>query len=333
MNPELKIGLLGLDTSHAEHFTRLIQQGTVPGGRVTCAFPTPSADLAESRDRVQGFTDLVRNQFGVRIASSIAEVCAEVDAVMLLAVDGRPRLEMMREVLRHRKPVFMDKPVAASLADAVAIYRLAEEMGVPVMSSSAVRFWPGILDLAAAEPGRPHAALSIGPAHIMAHHPDLFFYGIHPLESLFTVLGPDCVQVSRVTTATTSIVTGVWSDGALGTLHAIHEGAKGYQVIRFGRERIAQTTEISDYEPMLHQIMRFFQTGRSPIAPRETLAIYAFMQAADESKARGGQPVTLREVMLAANCPEEWLPPALASSKMPEPTASKKLPMPGSGDR
>lgn len=333
MNPELKIGLLGIDTSHAEHFTRLIQNGTVPGGRVVCAFPTPSADLAESRDRVQGFTELVRDQFGVSIAGSIAEVCEEVDAVMLLALDGRPRLEMMREVLRHRKPVFMDKPVAASLADAVAIYRLAEERGVPVMSSSAVRFWPQIIDLAAAEPERPHAALSIGPAHIMAQHPDLFFYGIHPLESLFTVLGPDCVQVSRVTTATTSIVNGLWADGALGTLHAIHEGAKTYQVIRFGRERIAQTSEISDYEPMLHQIMRFFQTGRASITAKETLAIYAFMEAAELSKQRGGDTVTLREVMLAAACPEKWLPPEPSASRMPEPTASKKLPMPGSGDR
>lgn len=337
MAENLRIGIIGLDTSHAEQFTLRLNDSAnpnhVPGGRVVAAFPTPSADIEESRDRVEGFTAIVRDKFGVRIASGIEDVCKNVDAILLLTLDGRPRLEQMKQILSFGKPVFMDKPVAASLKDAVDIYKLAEAAKVPVFSASAIRWYTGVLEVANAEKGPPAGAISYGPAHILAHHPDLFFYGIHPSEALFTVMGTGCLSVTRVTTPDTSVVTGLWQGGRVGTLHAIHEGAKAYKVIRFGQNAVTEQKSEGDYTPMLREIIKFFQTKQPPVSAKDTLEIYAFMEAAEESKRRGGKSITLREVLSKAGAPDAWLtadPKAAAPPPPTKPTEKKNLPQPGS---
>lgn len=336
MAENLRIGIIGLDTSHAEQFTLRLNDTAnpnhVPGGRVVSAFPTPSADIEESRSRVGGFTAIVRDKFGVRIAASIDEVCKNVDAILLLTLDGRPRLTQMRQILAFGKPVFMDKPVAASLKDAVEIYKLAEAAKVPVFSASAMRWYPGVLEVANAEKEPAAGAISYGPAHILAHHPDLFFYGIHPAEALFTVMGSGCVSVSRVTTPAASIVTGLWEGGRAGTLHAIHEGAKAYKVVRFGRTAVTEQKSEGDYTPMLREIIKFFQTRQAPVSARGTLEIYAFMEAAEESKRRGGRSISLREILTKAGAPDGWLTadPKAAQPVSTKPTEKKNLPQPGS---
>jgi len=335
MAENLRIGIIGLDTSHSEQFTLRLNDTAnpnhVPGGRVVVAFPTGSPDLEESKSRIDGFTATLRDKFGVRIAGSIADLCKEVDAIMLLTLDGRPRLEQMKQVIAAGKPVFMDKPVAASLKDAVEIYKLASTAQVPVFSASALRWFPGIIEVATAEKEPALGAISYGPAHILQHHPDLFFYGIHPAEGLFTVMGTGCISVTRSSTPAASVVTGIWAGGRIGTLHAIHEGAKGYKITRFGEKAITEQKTEGDYTPMLREIVKFFETKQAPVTAKETLEIYAFMEAAEESKRRDGKSITLREVMIKAGAPETWLPTdGKAPIAAPKPTEKKNLPQPGS---
>ncbi len=333
MAEDLRLGIIGLDTSHSEQFTLRLNDPAnpnhIPGARVVVAFPAGSDDIEESKSRIKGFTAAVRDKFGVRIVGSVAEACKDVDAILLLSLEGRPRLEQMKEIIAAGKPVFMDKPVAASLKDAVAIYQLAATAQVPVFSASAVRWYPGVLEVANAEPTPARSVISYGPAHVLPHHPDLFFYGIHPTSALFTVMGSGCLSVTRTTTASASIVTGIWTGERTGTLHAIHEGAAGYKVIRFGDKQITEQKSEGDYTPMLREIIKFFQTKQPPISPKETLEIYAFMEAAEESKRRDGDRVTLREVMLKAGAPEAWLPADETVVLQPPKSVQKGLPQPG----
>jgi predicted dehydrogenase len=333
MADDLRIGIIGLDTSHSEQFTLRLNDPAnpnhIPGARVVVAFPGGSPDIEESKSRVEGFTATLRDKFGVRIVGSVAEACKDVDAVMLLSLEGRPRLEQMKQILLAGKPVFMDKPVAASLKDAVEIYKLAATTQVPVFSASAIRWYPGVLEVANAEKTPARGAISYGPAHVLPHHPDLFFYGIHPAEALFTVMGSGCLSVTRVTTPSASIVTGLWSGHRTGTIHAIHEGAKAYKLIRFGDTQVFEQKSEGDYTPMLREIVKFFQTKQPPVSPKQTLEIYAFMEAAEESKRRDGKSISLREVMVKAGALEAWLPED-GKTKPPAPqSVPKGLPQPG----
>lgn len=301
MSDQLRLGIIGCDTSHCVEFTSRLNDpahpGHVPGAQVVIAHPSMSPDMPWSRDRAAGFVRDLQEKYGVYITASMDELLAGCDSVLLCSLDGRLHPAQARPVMEARKPVFVDKPVAASLADSIALYRLADQLGTPVFSSSAIRWYPSIIDLAQADVGTLRSAISYGPSPLEPSHPDLFFYGIHPTEALFTILGPGCRSVQRTTTKDTSVVIGEWADGKVGTLHVLHRWPAEYKVIKFGDDRIAEQSGNGDYTPLVRQIVKFFQTGIPPVTAAQTLEIYAFMEAADESKRRGGTPVVLADLI------------------------------------
>lgn len=303
--PPLKAGIIGLDTSHVVAFTQSLNnpkaEGPLARVRIVAAYPGGSPDIPESKNRLKGHTETLRDKFHVEIVDSIDELLKKVDVVFLESVDGRPHLEQAKPVLRAKKPVFIDKPVAGSLADAVEIYRLAKETGTPCFSSSSLRFSKGIR----AVRGNPVFGDVIGcdaygPCSLESHHPDLFWYGIHGVETLFTIMGPGCVSVTRVQTKNGEFVTGTWKDGRIGTFRGIRKGKQDYGATVFGSKSIGPSGGFTGYEPLVVEICKFFVSGEPPVTAEETLEIYAFMEAADESKRRGGAPVTLESVMARA---------------------------------
>jgi predicted dehydrogenase len=225
----------------------------------------------------------------------------KVDVVLIESVDGRIHLQEAIPVLNARKPLWLDKPVAGSLADAVVIYELAKKRGVPVLSSSSLRFGPGIQAvLKDAEIGPILGAATWGSCSYSPGTPDLFFYGIHGVEPLFTILGTGCESVSRVHTDNVDFVTGVWKDGRVGTYRGVRKGAASPGATVFGTKKIVQADRLGGYEDLCREIGRFFKTGKPPVSAEETLEIFAFMEAADESKRRGGAAVSLADVLAQA---------------------------------
>ncbi len=300
---EIRLGIIGTDTSHVTAFTRLLNDKNdpahVPGARVVAAFKGGSPDVEASRTRVDKFAAELKNTWGVEFVESIEALTAKVDAVLLESVDGRPHLEQVRPVFKAKKRVFIDKPFAASYADAREIVRLSRESGVPVFSSSSLRY---AADLQAIRTSDKHGgirgAFTFGPENLEPHHPDLFWYGIHAVEMLYTLLGPGCEQVTRVKTDSDDTVVGRWKDGRIGTMRGLIQGKQEYGAVAFGAKAV-MTTPVpmsSNYRGLLVEIVKFFQTGVSPVDPDETLEIIAFMEAAELSKARGGAAVPLAEV-------------------------------------
>lgn len=302
--PPLRAGIIGLDTSHCVAFTKIFNDpkagGDLAGVKVVAAFPGGSSDIASSRDRVEGFTKQMQGM-NVEIVDSIPALLAKVDVVLLESVDGRPHLEQVRPVMEAGKPVFIDKPLAASLADAIAIAELGKKHGVPWFSSSALRFGPSVQKAGHDEKiGDVVGCDAWSPCPLEPTHPDLFWYGIHGVETLFTVMGPGCASVSRTQTKGTDVVVGVWTDGRIGTFRGLRTGKEGYGGTVFGTKGIGPVGGYEGYQPLVEQIARFFKTRKPPVSADETLQIMAFMEAADESKRQHGAPVTLDSVMAKA---------------------------------
>lgn len=298
---EIRIGMVGLDTSHATAFAKILNDPAgpehVPGGKVVAGFKAHSPDIPYSVETVDKCAEELVTKWGVKLYPTIAEMCQHVDGVMIESVDGRPHLEQARAVIEAGKPVFIDKPMAGSLKDAIAIFKLAEEKGVPCWSASNLRFHPGVVEAKAAKVGQLTAAFSYGPAPLEPHHPDLFWYGIHPVETLYTVMGPGCQTVARTFSEGTDIVTGQWKDGKPGVVMGIRAGKRAYSIQVFGTEAIVEKAAGGAYPQLLKEVIAFFQTKKTPVTPAETVEIHAFMEAADVSKAQGGKPVNLPEYM------------------------------------
>lgn len=295
-----KIGIIGLDTSHSVAFTKALNDpsaGPEFGGfRIVAAYPHGSKDIKSSVERIPGYTEEVR-KLGVEIVNSIDDLLSRVDAVLLETNDGRIHLEQALQVFKAGKRMFIDKPIAASLSDAIAIFNASKHYNVPVFSSSSLRYLPGIKEIEEGKAGKIVGADTFSPSTIEKTHPDLFWYGIHGVEALFTVMGTGCKQVTRAYTENTDLVTGVWNDGRIGTFRGIRSGKGDYGGTVFGEKDIISLGKYAGYNPLLIQIVKFFQTGVLPVNQEETIEIFAFMTAAEESKKKKGIPVSIEKVL------------------------------------
>ena len=300
----IRAGMIGLDTSHVPAFAKFFNNskaaGDVSGIKIVAGYPG-GTDMPASRDRIAGFTDQLR-EMKIEIVDSIPALLEKVDVVLIESVDGRIHLREAVPVIRAGKPLWIDKPVAGSLVDAIVIYELAKKQNVPCFSSSSARF-SASLDavLNNKEIGEIMGAATWGSCSYSPGTPDMFFYGIHGIEPLFKIMGTGCDTVSRVQTPDTDFVTGVWKDGRIGTYRGIRSGPRGAGATVFSRKAILQTEKDSGgYEGICGEIGRFFKSGKAPVSAEETIEIFAFMEAADESKRQGGMPVSLASVLAKA---------------------------------
>jgi hypothetical protein len=293
---QIKVGLIGLDTSHVIAFTRILNDPSdpdhVPGAQVVAAYRGGSPDIPNSRDRLDGYTKELQEKYGVEIVPDIETLCKKVDAVLLESVDGRKHLEQVKPVFKARKPVFIDKPLASTLADALEIARLGRESGTPWFSTSSLRYSPAADDLRLKG---STGAITWGPAPIEATHElDLSWYGIHPVELLYSILGPGCVRVQRTYTDGADAIVGLWSDGRLGVVRTIRDGKRGYGATAFGAEEVKVSTDAgAQYSVMLNRVVQFFKDGKPPVPNTETLEIFEFLDAALKSKQQGGAAVPM----------------------------------------
>ncbi len=302
MGAELRIGIVGCDTSHVTAFSDLLHDKNnkyhVAGGRVVAAHPSFSDDVEASHSRVKGFTEQLREKHHVQICDSIGELTGKVDAVLLESVDGRRHLPEFRQIAPAGKPVFIDKPFAAGLKDARQIVQIAREANCPCFSSSALRFDANIEQFL----GKHNREEIVGceaftPAPLEPTNPGLFWYGIHGVEILYRLMTPGCTSVACVHSEDTDLVVGRWRDGRIGTVRGLRRGQHEYGATVFGQtyiEHVPRSQQVPVYAGLIREIMTFFQTRKPPVSLDETLEMMAFMDAALRSQQQGGTPVGLQ---------------------------------------
>ena len=294
----MKIGIIGLDTSHSTAFTELINSGSdetfSQGFRVVAAYPYGSKTIQSSYERIPGYIEKVKTQ-GVEIVSSIADLLDKVDCVLLETNDGRLHLEQAMEVFKAGKICYIDKPIGATLGDAIAIYEMAEKYNIPIFSSSALRFTPQNQKLRNNELGKILGADCYSPHKVEPTHPDFGFYGIHGVETLYTAMGTGCESVNRMSSDRGDVVVGRWKDGRIGIFRGITKGPQIYGGTAFTSKGAITVGGYQGYKVLLEQILTFFRTGVAPVSKEETIEIFTFMQASNMSKEQNGKIVTLEE--------------------------------------
>lgn len=301
--PSLRVGIIGLDTSHAPAFAKELNNPQADADladcRVVAAYPQGSPDIESSVVRVPEYTRQLQ-ALGVEIVDSIDGLLQRVDVILLETNDGRPHLEQVLPVLKAKKRVFIDKPLAGTLVDCLAIEEAAKIFQTPIFSSSSLRFAPSTIEVRGGKFGSIVGADAYSPCTLEPTHPDLFWYGVHGVETLFTALGSGCQSVVRVSAPDTDVVVGQWSGGQIGIFRGTRSGGGGYGGTAFTAQGVTPLGGYQGYRPLVVEIVKFFRTGQSPVDLGETIEIYAFMEAADESKRQGGTRVSLASVLARA---------------------------------
>ncbi|MGV8879979.1 MAG: Gfo/Idh/MocA family protein [Sphingobacteriaceae bacterium] len=298
-----RIGIIGLDTSHSLAFTKEINNVSSTtefnGYTIVAAYPQGSHDIPSSADRIPANIEEIK-KMGVEVVDSIAALLEKTDVILLETNDGRIHLDQALQVLKAGKTMFIDKPIAASLVDAIIIFEASKHYKVPVFSSSSLRYTANAQAVVNGKIGKVLGADAYSPASLEKTHPDFFWYGIHGVEMLYTVMGVGCKELRRVHTEGTDIAVGTWTDGRVGTFRGTRTGKHLYGGTAFGEKDNLELGPYDGYKPLLVEIIKFFQTGIPPVRPEETLEICAFMEAADESKRKKGQVVNLSEIQSRA---------------------------------
>jgi predicted dehydrogenase len=297
---EVPLGIIGLDTSHAISFVETLnnpkKKPEYKGFRIAAIYPPGSKDIFSSTNRVPSYLQKVK-PYNVKIVSSIDDLLKNCDAVLLESNDGRVHLEQALPVFKSGKKVFIDKPIAASLTDCIALFQLAEHYQSPMFSTSPLRYLDKIQEIRAGKHGKVIGVDAWSPCTLEPTHPDLMWYGIHGVETLYTILGTGCESVVRVSTPGTDVVVGTWKDGRIGVFRGNRDASTGYGYTVYTPKQMLTSAKFSGYGPLQTAVLGFFKTGVLPVKPEETIEIFAFMEAADESKRRNGAPVKLAEVM------------------------------------
>ncbi|MFM8378569.1 MAG: hypothetical protein ACKOB1_04495, partial [Planctomycetia bacterium] len=159
---------------------------------------------------------------------------------------------------------------------------------------------------------------TFSPCALEPTHPDLFWYGIHGCEALFAVMGTGCREVTRLPMRDGEFVVGTWEGNRIGTFRGLRGGKPGYGGTAFGAKGTAPVGASDGYRPLLVEIMKFFETGMAPVAPAETIELFAFMEAADESKRRGHVPVKIDDVLAKAEAEAEAKVRSILATEQPQ---------------
>lgn len=314
-NEVKKIGIIGLDTSQVtmiiSHINNIKGPGfdvvqptfgaDVSGFKVVAAYPYGSRHIESSMKQIPLYVKRMK-EIGVEIVDSIDVLLSKVDAVLLMTFDGHPRLEQALKVIRAGKPLFINKPFAASLKDVAAIIAASKHYNSPIFSSSPTRYLKGAQAARAGTIGEVTGADTYSAAPLEPTHPDFYWYGVHGIEILYAIMGKGCHSVKRINTPNTDIVVGSWENDRLGTYRGIRKGKATHSGIAFGAKDILPAGSFNDvgHRPLVVEMLKFFRTGISPVSMEEILEMWTFMEAADESKRQGGASVTLESVLQKA---------------------------------
>lgn len=294
MAHELRIGLVGLDSSHVIAFTRLLNVMTekdhIPGARVIAGYPGGTDDIDLSKNRVEGFTNDLREKYGVEIMDSPEDVAQACDLVFITAVDARIHKDLFARIVPFKRPTFIDKPFTTSLADAKEIFRLAEANDVPVMSCSSLRYADGLTDMLAR--GSPVIGCdAFGPMEVIPQIPGYFWYGVHVVEMMQRIMGTGCQSVTVTKTDDFDLLAGRWSDNRLATMRGIRNAHKKFGVTLHRKSDFdfvnLQQNRRAWYANMLEAILRTVPQGRSDVTKEDTLEVIRIIEAANESRTSG----------------------------------------------
>lgn len=300
----IKIGIIGLDTSHSIAFTKYLNDAesvepNVLRYQVVVAYPYGTQTIESASSRIPKYTEEIQN-YGVKIAGSIQSVIDQSDCIFIETNDGRLHFEQAVEVFKSGKKVYIDKPIGSTLGETIAIFKMAEKYGTKTFSSSTVRFAEQNQALRAGQYGTVKGADIYSPHHPEPTHPDFGYYGIHGIEGLFTVMGTGCQEVSRMSTEEGDIVMGKWSDGRLGTFRAIKTGPNVYGGTAItSKSKAVPAGVIDGYKPLVNAILKFFETGNLPVSPEETIEIFTFMKASNMSLKQGGKAIKMKDALKA----------------------------------
>ena len=194
----IDVGIIGLDTSHAEKFAELLSDREDA---------TIAAVWDDGRVRDDAYAERFCESYDATRYDQAAAMVDHVDAAMVLTVNWDRHRPLAERFLDAGVPTFVDKPVAGSLEDVNALADAAARTDTPAFGGSAVPYHPSVEPIRS--DGGPHDLFAGG-------YNGSFYYGVHLVDTVRRIAGADWTRVEPAPHRAAVSVT--FADGSAATL-------------------------------------------------------------------------------------------------------------------
>ena len=220
------------------------------------------------------------------------DVIGQVDAAFISMDIGELHLPMAKPFIEAGLPLFVDKPLCTSREDLHA-FRKYYEQGVPLLSSSAMRYAREIEDLDRDELGPITFTTGLMCKSWEA-------YGIHAMEGLYQIMGPGIASVQNVGTEIENVVHIRWADGRSAVLNTVKYSTifGQYQILGQKKSTLLQVSDtFYMFKKQLESFVHLLKTSQYPYPYQQTLETIAVIIAGIVSRQENGRPVPLSEIL------------------------------------
>ncbi|MFA5645841.1 MAG: Gfo/Idh/MocA family oxidoreductase [Candidatus Ratteibacteria bacterium] len=292
MAGEIRVAVIGLDTSHSVEFPRRMQAPDCPEDQkvsglrtVSClTFPTPfqsEEGLAARKKQLE--------EWGIKVTTSLEEAVEECDAVMVEINDPAFHLEYFKKVADLGKPIFLDKPLADTMESGKEISKIVAEKSLRMFSASSLRFIPQLGDACRAVP-LPQVVHTYGPLGRAPAGSSIVWYGVHAFEMLQRAMGMGAMSVFTAKDSSGVVCLIEFSGGRVGVAELRENNRQYGGDLRSEAKAVPFVADMGRaYSDLLIEIKAFFEGRRVPVSLKETLEIMGMLDAAQRSFESGNR--------------------------------------------
>lgn len=281
----MKIGFIDyqLKNYHADKFHTILtgDVGKAANAELVAAYEeVPAANYDWCREK------------GVARAATAQEVVEKSDALIVLAPDAiEKHLRLGEAALKSGKPTLIDKYLSTTTADAKQMLEIAREHNTPLMSSSSLRFSVELEELLP-KVGAVETMFSRGFGEWRG-------YSVHTIAPVVRVMGAGVKRIIDTGNDLTSLVTLDYGDRK--AFVEVRKSENMYEatpwqvgILSEGKYHVATIAKFDEfYANLMKEFLKFAKSGQSPTPPDEMMKTVIIEEAAEQSRNRGGEWVTV----------------------------------------
>lgn len=282
----MRIGAIGIDSSHLGAFAGRINALHRAGGTPCQVVGHWTADAGGASPELLA---AAANHAGTP-APDFDRLLAGVDGVMVLDVDGARHAGSVIAALNRGLPVFVDKPMTCSLADAERVLAAARQPGTRCFSASCLRFAAGVTDIPRDGLGKIVAVDAFGSDQTREPMSGLWYYGCHTVEMVGAIMGPGVRRVRGCEVQERTVADFEYRDGRLARLRFERSGYASFGATVHGTHGVHQFRDdlAGAYDRLVGAMVRFFEGGPAPVDLRETVEHVGAIEAVHRSISADG---------------------------------------------
>jgi hypothetical protein len=279
-----KITLIGTDSTHCYAFAKLLNSSN-SDWEIKYAIRDYRSELPISVSRREKIEKEMSNNFDIQVFDFLTEeILTSTDAFIIASVDANLHVSQFKKIAQYKKPIFIDKPITYSSKDAKEIDKISKEQNAPYFSSSSLRFSESIVGSSEFVFGKSNWNLTVeGPLTFERGIPGMFWYGIHIVEALLTIVPEDfTIDNIQINKEKNIIEIYLISKEKRAVLIGDLTGTSSFRghIYSNNKELLfdVENDNMPLYQYLLTEIIAFFETQQSPVNFIETSRVLTLVE-------------------------------------------------------